>query len=337
MPLIVLALAIVVPYFFAGDRYILHNLIVISLYGVLTLSLGLVMGYSGQFCLAQAAFLGIGAYTSTLLMQNLNLHFGLASAAGAVAAAVAALMIGYPSLRLKGIYFAMATFAFGELVVLVLKNWTDVTKGVYGISITRRPDPIPIPFGGQISFESNLAFYYLTLAALVITFIVIRQLVNSRFGRALLAIREDEELAQSIGVALTKYKMIAFAIGALLAGMMGGFYATYLTFIIPDSFGIDESLKMVMIVLIGGSGTLAGPIVGSAVLVALPEMLEIPPTARMIAYGIVLILCIRFLPQGIVGTLSMLGNRRTRLDGSQGTKGEWPTTVLDKDGRDGQS
>jgi len=284
----------------ARSDYHLHLGVIVGLYVMLTSSLGLVMGYAGQFALGHAAFFGIGAYTSALLVRNHHWNSWLALPVALLLTGVFSAGIAYPSLRLRGAYFGIATFGFGELIRSVLDNWTPVTGGSQGISAGGRPSPIGIG-SFALTFDTKYNYYYLVLAAAALTVFVMYRLVHSRAGRAFIAVREDEMLAQAIGVNIWRQKFTAVIAGSLFAGLAGVLYAHYILFIVPESFGIEESLKLVMILLIGGAGSIAGPIIGSAMLVVLPEVLAIPPTLYMIVYGLLLIAIILAMPRGIAG------------------------------------
>jgi branched-chain amino acid transport system permease protein len=283
-------------------EYLLHILVITGIYIILTLSLNLVVGYTGLASLGHAAFSCVGAYTSALLALNYGVSPWLGLIIGACVAAVLGVIIGAPSLRLKGDYLAIATFGLGVIVYSVAKNWVSVTRGPMGLP--------GIPgfsfFGMQIS--AVWAYFLLVMVFVLLTFFVIRRVVCSPFGRILRAIREDEMAALAVGKDVNKYKIIVFAIGAFFAGIAGSLYAHYITFIDPSSFTVMESITILLMVVFGGMGSLSGSFIGAAVLVILPELLRfvgmpssIAAPLRQMIYGLLLVILMLKRPQGILG------------------------------------
>ena len=283
-------------------NYIFHILIMICIYAILSLSLNILIGYSGLLSLAHAAFYGIGAYAATLFMMKLGFNFFPALGCGIMVAGISALLIAYPSLRLKGDYFVLASLGFQLIVFSILYNWIGLTRGPYGIPGIPRPSI----FG--FKFDSLPLYLILSAVILSLVFLLIRLLCESPFGRALKALREDELAAGSLGKDVPNLKIWAFVIAGGLAAVSGVLYATYVTYIDPTSFTLDESIFIIAIVLIGGSGNLKGPMVGAVFMIILPEVLRflgipstIAPNVRQMIYGALLILLIRFRPQGLAG------------------------------------
>lgn len=281
---------------------LLHILVITGIYIILTLSLNLVVGYTGLASLGHAAFSCIGAYTSALLALNYGVSPWLGLIIGACVAAVLGIVIGAPSLRLKGDYLAIATFGLGVIVYSVAKNWVSVTRGPMGLP--------GIPGFSFFGMQVSAVWAYLILVAVfvVLTFFVIRRVVDSPFGRILRAIREDETAALAVGKDVNKYKIIVFAIGAFFAGIAGNLYAHYITFIDPSSFTVMESITILLMVVFGGMGSLSGSFIGAAVLVILPELLRfvgmpssIAAPLRQMIYGLLLVVLMLKRPQGIVG------------------------------------
>jgi len=314
---VVLAAAIMFP-LLTSNEYILHVAIVVLLYVVLTSSLNLILGYVGQFAVCHAAFYGIGAYTSALLVLKLGMPFWVSWLVAILFTGFWALVIGYPALRLRGAYLAICTFAFAELVRLCLENWDSVTNGTDGIIITYRLEAIPLPFGRQIAFETRTDFYFLALGLAVLTCAIIVAIVRSRIGRVLVAIREDEILVLAAGYNVMHYKVFAFFVSALFAGLAGGFYAPYMTFILPSNYDFDEVIFMIVVTIVGGRATIAGPLIGSAFLVSLPYLLDVNATLRMIAYGAILVVTILYFPEGVVGLLRRPRGPDRRRAGTEG-------------------
>jgi len=274
----------------------------LCIYGILALSLNLLVGYSGLFSLCQAAFYGIGAYASTLLMVKFSFNFFPALLCGIVATSVLALLIAYPSLRLKGDYFVLASLGFQLIVFSILYNWIGFTRGPYGIP------GIPKPSIFGLEFSSLPLFLVLSGFIFLLVFFFSRIIYNSPFCRALKALREDEVAAEALGKNVPNLKIWAFVIAGGLAAISGALYAGYVTYIDPTSFTLDESIFIIAIVLVGGSGNLKGPLIGVLFMIILPEALRflglpdtVAPNIRQMIYGLLLVLLMRFRPQGLAG------------------------------------
>lgn len=283
-------------------EYIVHILIMICIYGILALSLNLLVGYSGLLSLSHAAFYAIGAYTTTLFMMNAEFNFFTALIYGIIVTAISAIFIAYPSLRLKGDYFILTSLGFQLIIFNILYNWVGLTKGPYGIP------GIPKPKLFGIEFYSNYLYLLLSIFFFSMVFIFFRLLYNSPFGRALKALREDEIAAGALGKEVPKLKIWAFIIASAIAAIAGALYASYITYIDPTSFTLDESIFIVSILLIGGSGNIKGPLVGTVFMIILPELLRfiglpntIAPNVRQMIYGLLLIILMRYRPQGLAG------------------------------------
>ncbi|HUI29720.1 MAG TPA: branched-chain amino acid ABC transporter permease [Candidatus Acidoferrales bacterium] len=282
--------------------YMLYIVILIEIYTVLSLSLNVVVGYAGLVTLAQAALYGVGAYVATLLMVNLHWGFLPALLLAVVGTVLSSFLITAASMRFKGDYFILAALAFQVIVYSVINNWVTVTKGPFGIAGIPKPDL----FG--IHLDSLLTF---SLFGLVITVMVgglIYMVLHSAFGRTLQAIRDDEIAATTLGKKASSFKIRSIAISAGCAAVAGTLYATFITYIDPSTFTTDDSLLLLCMVLLGGTGNFKGPIVGAVILVLLPEalrLLAIPDSVsanlRMIIYGIALIVMMLVRPQGIAG------------------------------------
>jgi branched-chain amino acid transport system permease protein len=286
------------PWLFAGD-YMLHLGILVCLYIILTSSLNLIIGYTGQFAVAHASFYGVGAYGAVLLVTRLGLHYWLAWLLAIFLAGLCAWVIGFSTLRLKGAYLAICTFAFSELFRLTLDNWTTLTNGANGIIVRFVPPGPRVPGLPAWSFDSRHRYYYLFWIMAAGTVWLVWRLVTSDTGRVLKAIRQDELLALTVGFPTMRYKLFAFVAGSMLAAMAGATYAPYISFIAPDLFDINETVYIMMIMMIGGIRTIAGPIWGAILLVSLPQILGIEPFVRMIVYGVILIIIMIRLPGGL--------------------------------------
>lgn len=282
--------------FWSPNPYVLHVLIMAGVFAVLAMSLNLLLGYTGQLSLGHAAFFGIGAYTSALLTLRLDWSFWIGLVAGAALAGVAGGAIGRLALKLRGAYFVLVTISFAGVISLVSQNWMELTNGPLGLPGV----PAPELFGWSLRTKS--AYYFLVLAAVALSYVVCRRLVRSRVGRAFLALRENEPLAESVGVDPTRYLVVATVTSAAMAGVGGVLYAHYTRFVSPEVFLFSYTVTMVIMVIAGGKGTLAGPIVGAILFTALPEALRevVAWQWQMVLYGAVLLGLIYFVPRGIV-------------------------------------
>jgi len=291
-----LAAALLTLPFWLADPYYLHIAIMAGIFAVLALSLNLLLGYTGQLSLGHAAFFGIGAYTSALLTLTLEWSFWPALAAAIALAGAAGWFIGRLSLKLRGAYFVLVTISFAGVISQVSVNWIELTNGPLGLP------GVPAPELGPWSLRTKTAYYYLVLAAVALSYVVSRRLVGSRIGRAFVALRENEALAESIGVDVTHYLVLAAVVSAAMAGLGGSLYAHYTRFVSPEVFLFSYTVTMVIMVVAGGKGTLAGPLVGAVLFTALPEALRLAASWQwqMLAYGLLLILLVFFLPRGIV-------------------------------------
>lgn len=306
-PLAFVAAGTLYPLVFTGD-YMLHLGVIVCLYIVLTSSLNLIVGYTGQFAVAHASFYGIGAYGAVLLVTRAGVSYWLACALAVLLAGLCAWVIGATTLHLKGAYLAICTFAFSELFRLMLDNWVGLTNGANGI-IVRVVPQIGVPGLFTWGVDTRRGFYYLIWVFAAVTVWLIGRLIASHAGRVLKAIRQDELLARAAGFSTRRYKVFAFVLGSMLAAVAGAMYAPYISFIAPDLFDVNETVYIMMIMMIGGIRTLWGPIWGAILLVSLPQILEIKPFVRMIVYGIVLIVIIVRLPGGLSQLAGMLRRR----------------------------
>lgn len=279
-----------------NNPYIVHIVIMIGIFAVLALGLEIILGLTGLFSLGHAAFFGMGAYVSALTSIKLGLSFPVALLLSITLTAVFGAIIGFPALRLKGDYLAIATLGFGEIFRLFLINWDNITRGPMGLPGIPRPSI----FG--MDFSNRIPYYYLMLICFVFAYYIASNLPKTYLGRAFKAIRDDEDAAAFMGLKITKYKLIAFALGGAYAGYAGSFYAHYITFISPDTFLYQDSALMLAMVFLGGAGTIIGPVVGALVLVLLPEALRFLVEWRMLVVGIIMVAMMIYRPQGIMGS-----------------------------------
>jgi len=295
------------------DDYFLHLCIVAGVFVVAVLGLDLIVGYVGQLSLAHAAFFAIGAYTSALLFVRLQWSMWLGLPAAAAFTGLVALALGSVILRTRGHRFIIITVVFAELMKLVATNWVDVTRGFMGLPGLQIPT-LYVPGIGAIDIASKERFYYVVLVAAILAFIACRAIVRSSIGRKFVLIRENEALAESLGISALRYSMIAFAAGAALAGAAGSLYAHYVGFVSPDLFNFSYVTIMLIMVILGGKGTLLGPALGAVLFTFLPELLREASHWRMITFATILIVATLFMPRGIIfPLLEHLVPRRWRI------------------------
>ena len=298
---VLLIILIILPRLFTMDYY-LHIFVMSEIYTVLALSLALIVGYSGQVSMGHAAFYGVGAYVSALLSTKFGLSFWLAFWISGLAAGLVSYVIGRLVLRLRGHVLAITTAFFCVLVNVIMVNWIPITNGPMGITGIPRPTPIDF-FGFKLVFETRMDYYYLGLVFVAGVAYFLYRITTSRLGDNLIGIRENEELAKSLGINAMENKVFAFTIGGALAGLAGSFYAHYILFISPVTFTIGESINILVMVIFGGMSTILGPVFGAILLTILPESLRMAGALRLVIYGIALVCFIIWLPQGVWGSL----------------------------------
>jgi branched-chain amino acid transport system permease protein len=279
------------------NPYLLQILTTSWLYGALALSLTLVAGTAGQVSLGHAGLLAIGGYASALLMQRVGMPFVVAlPLAGLITAALSVLLIA-PTLRLRGHYLTIATLALGEIVALTILNWESLTNGAVGLIA------IPPPQVAGVELVSNAQFYWLALTLMLFVALLKWRLLRSHLGRTLRAMREDEVAARSYGISLRRYKALAFAVSGWAAGLSGALTAHMYSYINHETFNNTLSVLALTMVILGGMGNLLGAVLGAVALIGLPELLRGLAEYRLLIYGLVLVLLVRFRPQGLLGTV----------------------------------
>jgi len=281
------------------DNYNLHLVIMSMIFILLASGLNLIVGYVGQLSLGHAAFFGIGAYTSALFNLKLGVPFWAGMVLAGGMAALIGFLLGYVTLRVRGHCFVLITIAFAEIFKLIHFNWVDLTHGQMGLSDIA-PPVLKLPGLFNLAFSTKSQYYYLALILVAITIYVNSRLVHSRLGRAFIGIRENEVLAESVGINAFKYSMVAFVVGAFFAGIAGSYYAHYITFISPDLFSFSVTTTMIVMLVMGGKGTVAGPIVGAVIFTVLPEYLRIAEKLRLPIFGLLLLVGIIYMPQGLI-------------------------------------
>lgn len=294
------------------SSFVIRVFTMIALYSILGLSLNLITGYTGQVSIGHAGFCAIGGYTSALLNVNFGMNFILSAILAMIVTGLCGLLLGGPTLRLSGTYLTIATLGFGEIVRMVALNWESLTGGPLGVSnITR-----PVIFGIELTTH-NGGLYYLIITLLVLVSICVYVIIRSKMGRAFMAIRDDELAATLMGINITRYKIASFVMSAMIAGLGGSFYVHMVRFIDPNTFNFDISILIISIVILGGMGTMRGIYLGAILLISFPEFLRFASEYRFIIYGLILVLMMRFKPEGILG-----GQSRRKYKMPNGIEGD---------------
>ncbi|MCE5317125.1 MAG: branched-chain amino acid ABC transporter permease [Parachlamydia sp.] len=283
------------------SSYITYVVALAMLYAILTASFDLMAGYTGPLSFSHAAFYGIGAYTSALLTLKVGMSFWFAFPISVVGVFIFSVIVGYPALKLRGHYFAVTTFFFGHFIYLVLLNSRNLTNGPLGLGGIKPPDDVL-----GISFASMNANYYLILFFCVVIVSFLMVLVKSGIGRYLVAIRENEDLAEAIGINTTFYKVLAFGISGGLAGMAGSLFAHFFKLLHPSTFAWMTSEMVVIMALVGGTGTIIGPIIGAGVVTFILEFMRFAPEWRFIIWSLMLIVILLIEPKGLMGIAQRL-------------------------------
>jgi branched-chain amino acid transport system permease protein len=306
-----LALLYGIPFLVGFDGFLIHIAVLIAINSINALGLGLIFGYAGQLSLAHAAFYGIGAYAGAMLALHWSASFWLCLPLAALAAMIVAAVLAPVLVRMEGIVFALGTYAVGEMVRLVFVNWWQVTGGPQGLAFPHNPEGF-----GPIAFTSRGAFYYIAATILALVYVALLWLMRTRMGSWFLAVREEPILARSLGIDVTLAKGAALVISAGIAGLTGVLYLYYFRHISPEAFTVWESILLVLIAMIGGLGTMLGPIVGAAIFLTLPEILRISPAVQPVLIGVILIIVVVVLPRGIVGSCREMWLRRRQRHAS---------------------
>ena len=287
-------------------EYLINLAILFAIYAILGMSLNLVVGYTGLLSVTHAAFYGIGAYTTAILLTKTEIGFFTSMIFGMIIASIVSFLIGLVLSRFKDDYYALVSLGFNVIVFSIFLNWQSLTRGPLGIPGISRPEFL------SINFSNNFNFLVLTLMFLGLVYFVLLFIVNSSFGRVLKAIREDEEAIKIFGYNTTYFKLAIFTISAAMAAIGGSLFASYITFIDPTSFTLSESIFILAIVILGGLANLRGSILGALFLILLPELLrfvgfpiDIAAQMRQVVYGVILILLMLYRPQGLIGEFKL--------------------------------
>ncbi len=297
-----------------GNEYVLALGVSFATFAVLSGGLNLVYGYTGLLSFAQVGFFGIGGYTAALLVTERGWSLWAGAAAGGALAALVGLVVGYSSLRLSRHAFAIVSLSFALLCLIVARDWVSLTRGAMGIPGLPIPS-MDLPGGLRWRLAQPADFYYLLMGFAVVAQAAIYLVVSSRLGRAMRAIKLNEPLAQSQGINPLSYKLLAIALSALLAGIVGGFFVFYLTIVDPSIFDFYYTETMLIMVIIGGPGSFWSVLVASAALSALPDLLRFTTDLRMVLYGAVLIAAMLLFPGGVGGWLRRRRMMRWRRPG----------------------
>jgi len=277
--------------------YLLNLCDLAGIYAIAVMGLGILLGFAGQMSLGQAAFFGIGAYASGWLTTQHGWPVWPSMLCAVLLSALIGLAVGYPCLRLSGHYLALATIGFGIITQLVLINWKDVTNGPDGMT------GIPAPAIGRFTLDSYGSYFYLVLVMVLVCAYVAWRIKTTRVGRALEAIRENELAARATGIDATRYKVTAFVIAGAYAGLAGSLLAHSIKFISPDSYSFDQSVVFLVMLIVGGSSSIGGAILGAVLLTFLPEVLRPLKSSYIMVYGAAVILMIIFMPKGLAGLI----------------------------------
>ncbi|MGA2526672.1 MAG: branched-chain amino acid ABC transporter permease [Smithellaceae bacterium] len=309
--IVILLIALAVP-FIIPNRYFFQVIITCCLFSIGALSLNLILGYTGQASLAHGAFFGIGAYGVAIMMQTLGWSFWIALPLSALMTAFIGFLVGFLALRTRGAYFAIVTMCLGEIVGLVISNWVELTGGANGINGIAPPGAISLPFIGQISFEGQTPKYYLILVFLIFTLFFMHRLVNSLKGLTFMACRNNELLAEAVGINTFKTKLLSFVVSIFFVSMAGGLYAILMGSISPSVASLGITFNFLLYVLLGGAATLVGPVLGSFALPVLQENLQFLQEYQMVLFGVLLVVVIIYAPRGLMGVITALRSRFNR-------------------------
>lgn len=293
---ILLPFLLAVP-FLTRDDYLIHIVNMIGIYTILSMGLNLLMGFTGQFSMGQAGFYAVGAYTSALLATKLGLPFWASLPLAGLSAGALGVAVGLV-LRARAYVLALATIAFNEIVRIVILQWIPLTKGPSGVG------DIPAPRIGNFIFNTDYRYYYLILAILLIHYVMVGRLIDSRIGRAMRALRDNELAAEAVGVYGLRYKVMAFAFAGFFSGLAGSLYAHLMGYVHPDSFHVTESFKLYIMVVVGGMGSMIGSLIGAGTMIAVSEYLRPLQEYNLLVYGLVLLLILIFAPEGLYGLVT---------------------------------
>ena len=309
LPWVALIAAVILPLVLPNEYY-LQILTQAYVFAISACGLNVILGMTGQLSLAHSGFFGIGAYAVALLGTKAGVSFWLGLPAGVALCAASGYAVGSICLRSKGHYFAIFTMAVGIIIHLVIQKWESLTHGPIGVIGIPGPGAI-----GPIGFESTIARSYLALFFLVVTVVATSRLLRSPVGRTWMAVRESEPLAEAVGVNVMAAKRLAFTISAALAGLAGGLFAGFIGFLGPESANVEMTFNTLLYVMVGGIGSLSGPVAGTFIVYGLSQVLAVLQQYQMVIFGLALVLLIRFMPAGLAGAMRAV--TRPRLNAEQ--------------------
>jgi branched-chain amino acid transport system permease protein len=281
------------------DSYWRTNLTLCAINVLLALGLDFILGYAGQLNLGHSAFYGLGAYVSTLLIVKLGIPFWIAFIVAIAFSGLAGMFLSLFAVRLRGHYLAIASLGFAVITYQILLNWISLTQGPLGLYGIAPPPSLSIPGLPVIDFHNAAAFFYLVAAFTLLVYLLLDRLVRSPIGETLTAIREDEMSAASLGINGPAWKVFAFGVGGAVGGAAGCFYASFVGTLVPDAFFVTEAFSILAMVIVGGMGTLIGPMFGAVLLTLLPEVLRRIGDLRLVVYGATLTFVVLFMPGGL--------------------------------------
>ncbi|WP_347549968.1 branched-chain amino acid ABC transporter permease [Pseudalkalibacillus hwajinpoensis] len=311
MLITIAGIAILFPLVFQ-NMYLLQLLTLVFIWSIAVYGFNIISGYVGYLSLAHAGFFAIGAYGLGLLTTKAGLPYWVSLLMAVVITALAGALVGLIALRTKSHFFAIYTMCVGMIIYLLIDKWDSLTGGVRGLIGISAPDNI-----GPITFDSLTSQYYLALFFLIVTIFVCYRIVHSLLGRTFIAIRNSEELAKTIGISIMKNQLLAFTLSALFAGLSGALYASFIRFIGPQISAITVTFEMLMYLLVGGIGTLTGPLVGTLIVISLTQSLQFLEEYRMLIFGPVVVLLVLYYPRGITGSINtfLLKRKQQKVKG----------------------
>ena len=303
----VLVLLLFLPTLSGENYYFLHISIMVGIFIILAQGLNILFGYAGQISIGHAAFYAIGAYASALLAARLSFPFWASSLLSLLFTGLVGFLLGLTCLRLRGEYLAITTVAFGEIVQVILTQWEEVSGGPEGFL------NIPKAHIGSFLFDTPVRFYYLTLFITLLSLVLARNLTSFKIGRSFRSVRDDPLAANILGVDTTRVKLIAFVLSAAYSGLAGSLYAHYSRALLPDYFSLSLSVLIFMMVMLGGMGSLYGPVIGAILLTVSFELLRVLQVYQMVIYGVLVLVITIFAPEGLVGIVKGIVQKRSTL------------------------
>jgi branched-chain amino acid transport system permease protein len=304
-----LVLLLLLPTLSGENYYFLHISIMVGIFVILAQGLNILFGYAGQISIGHAAFYAIGAYASALAAAHLCLPFWASALSAILFASLVGFFLGLTCLRLRGEYLAITTVAFGEIVQVILTQWEEVSGGPEGFL------NIPKAHIGSFLFDTPVRFYYLTLLITLLSLVLARNLTSFKLGRSFRSVRDDPLAANILGIDTTRVKLIAFVVSAAYCGLAGSLYAHYSRALLPDYFSLSLSVLIFMMVMLGGMGSLYGPVIGAILLTVSFELLRVLQAYQMVIYGVLVLLITIFAPEGLVGIVKGIVQKRSTLSG----------------------